>query len=46
MILQKDDWELTLKEMKSQRVQNELQRAFLDAGIARCREEIAKFQKK
>ena len=39
-ILSKDDWELTLKELKSQRVQLLLQAEVVQAGIDRCLEMI------
>jgi hypothetical protein len=32
----KDDWELTLKELRGQRVQLELQLAVVSAGIREC----------
>ena len=40
MVLHKDDWELTLKEFRSQRVQLELQLAISDTILAMLEKKV------
>ena len=42
-ILGRDDWALTLKELKGQRVQLLLQLEVVNAGIARCALKVLEF---
>ena len=45
MLLSRDDWELTLKELKSQRVQLTLNLAVVESGIEMIEDKLRDFDR-
>ena len=43
MLLSRDDWDLTLNELRGQRVSLLLQLAVVEAGIVKCESMVASF---